>query len=107
MAKKKSRTMKKSEATVPAKRGRRIAIGLIVSMLIAGVAFAQWGLFASQKQHINSRPATPSVSPTTSSLDPPKSFKRACLRRWTDRSNRGKSGYAHDRHAQSDLRSPG
>ena len=68
MAKKKSRTMKKSEATVPAKR-RRIAIGLIVSMLIAGVAFAQWGLFASQKQRINSRPATPPSGPTTSALD--------------------------------------
>jgi F5/8 type C domain/Fibronectin type III domain len=68
------RSIAKRSRPTARKVGRRKAVivtGLLLSLILAGTVFAEWGsLFGAQKQRVSSRTAAPSESPTPMSLAP-------------------------------------
>jgi hypothetical protein len=70
MAKKESRIHCKRVVIAAGKRGRRIAIGLLLSLIIASSVFTAWGkFFAAQKPRTSNKPAPP-ASPALLNLSP-------------------------------------
>src|SRR5438270_928063 len=70
MAKKKSGKRDKLPVQSVGKRKTFVLIGLLLTLILAGAAFAAWGsLFAAQKPRTSSKITTP-TSPTTQSLAP-------------------------------------
>jgi fibronectin type 3 domain-containing protein len=71
MAKKKSGKRDKLPVQSVGKRKTFVLIGLLLTLILAGAAFAAWGsLFAVQKQRTSSKTATSPTTPTTQSLAP-------------------------------------
>lgn len=70
MAKKRTRKQKRYVVMATDRRGRFLAIGLLLSLIIVGGVFARWGsLFSTQKQQTNKSAASP-ISPTPTNLNP-------------------------------------
>jgi hypothetical protein len=71
MAKKRTRKQKRHVVMATDRRGRFLAIGLLLSLFIAGGVFAQWhSRLSKQKQRTSSSSATSPTSPTPMNLNP-------------------------------------